>query len=196
MGQKDLNRLCLIQWCQHCNPQFPSLEGTSSEWYFLFQELQLKLAFLVCLSTIVRLNYCNTFLRNLIYFIQTFLPVRGFQKTATAQRLKSPGRKQLSENKTPTLKKSSEFQPDQVFGYLQTPLGALSTKCTWKVTKVFEWWTPAYCWPAENERFDRNGKEKGDPAFQILTEGSNQFNFNNFKAVSFCAYSSIWLYNV
>lgn len=92
--------------------------------------------------------------------------------------------------------KSSEFQPDQVFGYLQTPLGALSTKCTWKVTKVFEWWTPAYCWPAENERFDRNGKEKGDPAFQILTEGSNQFNFNYFKAVSFCAHSSIWLYNV
>lgn len=148
MWQKDLNRLCLIQWWQYCNPHIPRLEGMSSEWYFSSWELQFRLAFLV--PTILGLNYCNTCLWNLIYLVQTFLLEEAVKKLPQLRGHKSPRRKQLSENKT-SQKKSSEFQPEQVFGHKQTPLGVLSTNCTWKVTKIFVWCTADWSqWPAEN----------------------------------------------
>lgn len=140
MWQNDLNRLCLIQWWVYFNLHIPRLEGASSQWYFLSQELQFRLAFLV--STTLRLNYCNRFLRNLIYLIQTFLLVRGFQKAATAQKPEIPKKEPTVWKQNIITKKSSEFQPEQVFGHKQTPL-VLRTKSTWKVTKVFVWWPTA-----------------------------------------------------
>lgn len=87
--QKDLNWLCLIQGWWYCYPGFPGWKELQVNVIFWSQALQLRLAFLACLSTTLIKLFQQTPEKTHLP-IQTFLPQRGFQKTATAHSQQSP----------------------------------------------------------------------------------------------------------